>query len=360
MDRLMVLPGDGIGPEIMDVTVKILDQIISKKNLKLEYEFGLMGGCSIDKYGIPLTDPVLEACRQSKALLLGAVGGPKWASTDPAKPRPEDGLLKLRKELGLYANLRPIKVYDPLISASTIKEHVIKGVDILFLRELTGDVYFGKKERLIKDGIVTAYDTMIYRDFEIERAARMAFKIAGSRSKKVTSIEKSNVVESSRLWREITIKVHKDYPDIELIHMYVDNAAMQLLRNPRQFDVIVISNMFGDILSDEAAMITGSIGLIPSASLRDDFFGLYEPIHGSAPDIAGRGKANPLGTILSMAMMFKYSFRQEKIAAMIEEAVNAVLEKGLRTSDIYDPGESGSSLVDTKEMGAAVIAEIRI
>jgi len=356
----MVLPGDGIGPEIMDVTVKVLDHIISKKNLKLEYEFGIVGGCSIDKYGIPLTDSVLDKCRQSKAVLLGAVGGPKWASTDPAKPRPEDALLKLRKELGLYANLRPIKVYDPLVSASTIKEHVIKGVDILFLRELTGDVYFGKKERLVKDGVVTAYDTMIYRDFEIERAARMAFEIAGSRSKKVTSVEKSNVVESSRLWREITIKVHKDYPDIELIHMYVDNAAMQLLRNPRQFDVIVISNMFGDILSDEAAMITGSIGLIPSASLRDDFFGLFEPIHGSAPDIAGLGKANPLGTILSMALMFKYSFRQEEIASMVEKAVNAVLEKGLRTPDIYDPAAGGLRLVNTKEMGEAVITETGI
>lgn len=356
----MVLPGDGIGPEIMDVTVKVLDHIISKKNLKLEYEFGIVGGCSIDKYGIPLTDSVLDKCKQSKAVLLGAVGGPKWASTDPAKPRPEDALLKLRKELGLYANLRPIKVYDPLVSASTIKEHVIKGVDILFLRELTGDVYFGKKERLVKDGVVTAYDTMIYRDFEIERAARMAFEIAGSRSKKVTSVEKSNVVESSRLWREITIKVHKDYPDIELIHMYVDNAAMQLLRNPRQFDVIVISNMFGDILSDEAAMITGSIGLIPSASLRDDFFGLFEPIHGSAPDIAGLGKANPLGTILSMALMFKYSFRQEEIASMVEKAVNAVLEKGLRTPDIYDPAAGGLRLVNTKEMGEAVITETGI
>jgi 3-isopropylmalate dehydrogenase len=360
MDKLMILPGDGIGPEIMNVTTDILDYIISKKNLPVEHEFAMIGGCSIDKYGTPLTDSVLGKCRQSKAILLGAVGGPKWASTDPAKPRPEDALLKLRKELGLYANLRPIKVYDPLVSASTIKEHVIKGVDILFLRELTGDVYFGKKERIVKDGVVTAYDTMIYRDYEIERAARMAFEIAGSRRKKVTSVEKSNVVESSRLWREITIKVHEDYPDIELIHMYVDNAAMQLVRNPGQFDVIVISNMFGDILSDEAAMIAGSIGLIPSASLRDDFFGLYEPIHGSAPDIAGMGKANPLGTILSMALMFKYSFRQEEIAAMIEQAVNTVLEKGLRTSDIYDPEAGSSRLVNTGEMGKAVIAEIRI
>ena len=360
MDKLMILPGDGIGPEIMDVTVNILDYIISKKNLNLEHEFALMGGCAIDKYGTPLTDSVLEKCRHSKAILLGAVGGPKWASTDPAKPRPEDALLKLRKELGLYANLRPIKVYDPLISASTIKEQIIRGVDILFLRELTGDVYFGKKERMIKEGVVTAYDTMIYRDFEIERAARMAFKIARTRRRKVTSVEKSNVVESSRLWREITIEVHKDYPDIELIHMYVDNAAMQLVRNPGQFDVIVISNMFGDILSDEAAMIAGSIGLIPSASLRDDLFGLYEPIHGSAPDIAGQNKANPLGTILSMAMMFKYTFGQEEISAAIEKAVNTVLEKGLRTSDIYDPAESGSNLVNTKEMGEAVIAEISI
>jgi 3-isopropylmalate dehydrogenase len=360
LDRLMVLPGDGIGPEIIEVTVNVLDYIISKKNLKLEYEFGVMGGCSIDKYGIPLTDSVLEKCRKSKAILLGAVGGPKWASTDPAKPRPEDALLKLRKELGLYANLRPVIVYDPIISASTIKEHVIKGVDILFLRELIGDVYFGKKERIIKDGVVTAYDTMAYSDYEIERVARMAFIIAGSRRKKVTSVEKSNVVESSRLWREITIKVHKDYPDIELVNMYVDNAAMQLIRNPRQFDVIVLSNMFGDILSDEAAMIAGSIGLIPSASLRDDFLGLYEPIHGSAPDIAGQGKANPIGTILSMALMFKYSFRQEEIAVTIEKAVNTVLENGLRTPDIYDPSAGGSSLVNTKEMGTAIIAEIRI
>ncbi len=358
MDKIMILPGDGIGPEIMDVTVDILDHIISKKNIKVDHEFAMMGGCSIDKYGTPLTDAVLEKCGQSKAILLGAVGGPKWASTDPAIPRPEDALLKLRKELGLYANLRPIKIYDPLISVSTIKEHIIKGVDILFLRELTGDVYFGKKERIVKDGVVIAYDTMIYRDYEIERAARMAFEIAGTRRKKVTSVEKSNVVESSRLWREITIEVHKDYPDIELIHMYVDNAAMQLVRNPGQFDVIVISNMFGDILSDEAAMIAGSIGLIPSASLRDDLFGLYEPIHGSAPDIAGLNKANPLGTILSMAMMFKYSFGREEIAAAIERAVNSVLEKGLRTSDIYDPAAGGASLVGTKEMGAAVIAEI--
>ena len=356
----MVLPGDGIGPEIMNVTLGILDYIISKKNLKLEYEVGLVGGCAIDEYGTPLTDAVLDKCKQSKAILLGAVGGPKWASTDPAKPRPEDALLKLRKELGLYANLRPIKVFDPLVSASTIKESVIKGVDILFLRELTGDVYFGKKERMVKNGVVTAYDTMIYRDYEIERIARMAFEIARTRGKKVTSVEKSNIVESSRLWREITIKVHKDYPDIELIHMYVDNAAMQLVRNPGQFDIIVISNMFGDILSDEAAMISGSIGLIPSASLRDDSFGLYEPIHGSAPDIAGLDKADPLGTILSMAMMFKYSFRREEIAAMIEKAVNTVLEKGFRTMDIYDPKAGSSSLVGTKKMGEAVIAEIKI
>lgn len=360
MDRLMVFPGDGIGPEIMDVTLNILDYIISKKNLKLEYEIGIIGGQSIDKYGVALTDSVLDRCVKSKAILLGAVGGPKWASTDPESPRPEDALLKLRKELGLYANLRPIKVFDALISTSTIKESVIRGVDILFLRELTGDVYFGKKERIVKDGVVIAYDTMIYRDYEIERVALMAFEIARTRGKKVTSVEKSNVVESSRLWREITIKAHKNYQDIELIHMYVDNAAMQLVRNPGQFDVIVTSNMFGDILSDEAAMISGSIGLIPSASLRDDSFGLYEPIHGSAPDIAGLGKANPLGTILSMALMFRYSFRQEEIAGIIEKAVETVLANGLRTVDIIDPEAVNPDIVSTKKMGEAVIEEIKI
>ncbi len=351
----MIIPGDGIGPEIMDAAVYILDFIMSKKNLKLDYEFGIMGGCSIDKYGTPLTDSVLEKCRQSKAILLGAVGGPKWESTDPEKPQPEDALLKLRKELGLFANLRPVKVYETLISASALKEEIIMGVDMLFLRELTGDVYFGKKERIVQDGAVTAYDTMIYRDYEIERIARLAFQMAGLRRKKVTSVEKANVVESSRLWREIVTKVHKDYGDIELGHMYVDNAAMQLIRNPGQFDVIVTSNMFGDILSDEAAMISGSIGLIPSASLREDSFGMYEPIHGSAPDIAGRNIANPLATILSLAMMFRFTFKNEPVASSIENAVNIFLEKGYRTRDIYNEAARDLKLAGTSQAGDIII-----
>ncbi len=351
----MVLPGDGIGPEIMKEAVRVLDKVSEKFKLAIAYEIESIGGSSIDKTGMPVTDDVLKKCKSAKAVMLGAVGGPKWESTSPDSLRPEDALLKLRKELGLFANLRPVKVYDKLLSASALKEEIIKGVDILFLRELTGDVYFGKKERLIENGSVTAYDTMIYRDYEIERIARLAFEMAKTRRGKVTSVEKANVVESSRLWREVVTEVHEDYKDVELSHMYVDNAAMQLVRNPRQFDVLVTSNMFGDILSDEAAMISGSIGLMPSASLRQDSLGMYEPIHGSAPDIAGRGVANPLAAILSLAMMFKYSFKNITAALAIEDAVNLFLEKGYRTMDIYNDKEADSKLVGTIQAGDIII-----
>lgn len=355
MNKIAVLPGDGIGTEIMNEALKVLNFLIDKFNLELEYEVYSVGGESIDKYGIPLTEETLNICKNSKAVLLGAVGGPKWESTVPDKPRPEDALFKLRKDLGLFANLRPVKIYRPLVSSSTLKEEVLEDVDLIFIRELTGDVYFGKKERIIEDGHVTAYDTMIYRDYEIERIARLGFEVARVRNRKVTSVEKSNVTESSRLWREIVIKVHKDYPDIDLNHMYVDNAAMQLVRMPRQFDVIVTSNMFGDILSDEAAMISGSIGLLPSASLRQDSFGMYEPIHGSAPDIAGQDKANPIGMILSVAMMFKYTFNYEEITKSIEDAVNHVLEDGYRTRDIYDKSKNYLKVAGTKKMGDLIL-----
>ncbi len=359
MNKITILPGDGIGTEIMEEALKVLDFLIDKFNLELGYEIYPVGGASIDKYGIPLTEETLNICKNSKAVLLGAVGGPKWESTVPDKPRPEDAIFKLRKELGLFANLRPVKVYKPLVSSSTLKDEVLENVDLLFVRELTGDVYFGKKERIIKDGIVTAYDTMIYRDYEIERIAKLGFEVARTRNRKITSVEKSNVAESSRLWREIVTEVHKDYPDIDLNHMYVDNAAMQLVRMPRQFDVIVTSNMFGDILSDEAAMISGSIGLLPSASLRQDSFGLYEPIHGSAPDIAGQDLANPLGTILSVAMMFKYTFNNEEITKFIEDAVNNVLEEGYRTKDIYDKNKNYLKIVGTKKIGDLILKSMK-
>ena len=356
MKNIMVLPGDGIGPEIVNESIKILDFVSSRYNLKITYEYGDIGGIAIDKYGIPLKDETLEKCKNSSAVLLGAVGGPKWDSTVPGKPRPEDALLRVRKELGLFANLRPIKIYKPLISSSTLKEEVIDGVDILFLRELTGGIYFGDRKRLSDEKGEYAYDTEKYYKYEIERIAKLGFKIARSRSKKVTSVDKANILESSRLWRETVKKIHEDYEDVQLNHMYVDNTSMQLIRNPKQFDVILTSNMFGDILSDETAMISGSIGLLPSASLREDSLGMYEPIHGSAPDISGQGKANPIAQILSLAMLFRYSLNLASQADMIEKAVNTVLEKGFRTADI-NTGEN--KLVSTTEMGDLILNEIK-
>lgn len=356
MKKIMVLPGDGIGPEIVDETIKILDYMNLKYSLGISYEYGDIGGISIDKYGIPIKDEVIEKCKNSSAVLLGAVGGPKWDNTVPGMPRPEDALLKVRKELNLFANLRPVKIYKPLIASSTLKEEVLEGVDILVVRELTGGIYFGEKNRLSDSKGEFAYDTEKYYKYEIERIARIGFNSARLRRKKVTSVDKANVLESSRFWRETVINIHKDFEDVELNHMYVDNTSMQLIRNPRQFDVIVTSNLFGDILSDETAMISGSIGLLPSASLREDSFGMFEPIHGSAPDIAGQSKANPIAQILSLAMLLRYSLNMPDLAVLIEQAVDAVLEKGIRTADIYF-GEN--KLVSTSDMGLLILNEIK-
>jgi len=356
MDKIMVLPGDGIGPEIIQQAVNILDFLNEHFGLEIDCQYGDVGGTSIDRYKVPLTEEVLSKCRESKAVLLGAVGGPRWESTEPGKPRPEDALMALRKELGLFANLRPVKVFKPLMSYSTLKQGVLKGVDVLVIRELTGGIYFGPRERLEENGHQKAYDTMAYADYEVERIARLAFRAAKTRKGIVTSIDKANILESSRLWRETVNSVARSYPDIKLNHMYVDNAAMQLVKNPGQFDVILASNVFGDILSDEAATISGSIGLLPSASLGSGRLGMYEPIHGSAPDIAGTGKANPLATILSLAMMFRYTFGNREISELIEKAVDLVLEKGYRTEDICKPGDSP---VGTKRMGDLIMAEIK-
>lgn len=356
MKEIMILPGDGIGPEIISETVRILDYINSRDKLELSYEFGDIGGISIDKYGIPLKDDVLEKCRNCDAVLLGAVGGPKWDTTVPGMPRPEDALLKIRKELGLFANLRPVKIFKTLMSSSTLKEEVLEGVDILVVRELTGGIYFGERNRLSDNKGEYAFDTEKYHKYEIERIARVGFQAARLRNKKVTSVDKANILESSRLWRETVENIHKEFKDVELSHMYVDNTSMQLIRNPRQFDVIVTSNMFGDILSDETAMISGSIGLLPSASLGEGSLGMYEPIHGSAPDISGQGKANPIAQILSLAMLLRYSIGLPEQAEIIEKAVSIVLEKDFRTADICF-GEK--KLVSTQEMGNLILNAIK-
>jgi 3-isopropylmalate dehydrogenase len=333
--RIVLLPGDGIGPEIVGATRRVLEALG-------EFEFSehLVGGGSIDGHGTPLTDEVLEACRDADAVLLGAVGGPKWDTTDPEAPRPEQGLLGLRKGLGLYANLRPVRPSPALVDASPLRREVIAGTDLLVVRELTGGIYFGTSGR---DGD-RAHDDCAYTVAEIERIARVAFEAAerragGSSEARVTSVDKANVLETSRLWRETVEWVAGDYDSVELDHMLVDNAAMQLVANPARFDVIVTENMFGDILSDESAMLTGSLGMLPSASLGGDGPGLFEPVHGSAPDIATRGIANPLATFLSAAMMLRHGLDMEREASAIESGVDAVLERGLRTPDLARPGE---------------------
>jgi 3-isopropylmalate dehydrogenase len=320
---IALLPGDGIGPEITAPTVELLGKLGD-----FAFEQHLFGGCSIDAHGTALTDHVLAACTQADAVLLAAVGGPKWDTTDPSKPRPEQGLLGLRKGLGLYANLRPVRPVPALYDASPLKREIIEGTDLLVMRELTGGLYFGRRGR---DGD-TAYDTCIYSVAEIERIARAGFQAARRR---VTSVDKANVLESSRLWREVVTRVHREeFPQVELQHVLVDNAAMRLISNPADFDVIVTENMFGDILSDEAAMLTGSIGLLPSASLGGDGPGLFEPVHGSAPDIAGQGIANPLAMFLSAALMLRHGFGMEAEAATVESAVDRALADGLRTRDL--------------------------
>ena len=345
--KITVLKGDGIGPEIVDECIKVLDAAGDKFGFKLDYDYQLLGGCAIDETGVPFPKATEDACKASDAVLLGAVGGPKWDS-QPGNNRPEKGLLAIREALGLFANLRPAKIFAPLKSASPIKEEIIgNGLDILIVRELTGGIYFGDRGTYEKDGVVGAYDTERYTVPEIKRIVKAGFEYAMKRGKKLTCVDKANVLDSSRLWRKVMEEVKADYPEVEVSYMYVDNCAMQLVRNPGQFDTIVTSNIFGDILSDEASMISGSIGMLASASLAEGTFGLYEPIHGSAPDIAGQQKANPLATILSGAMMLRYSFGEAEAADAIEKAVDTALTKA-RTPDI---AEDGLETVNTAQMG---------
>ncbi|WP_265445778.1 3-isopropylmalate dehydrogenase [Acetivibrio straminisolvens] len=358
--NIAVLPGDGIGPEVIEQAAKVIEAVGEKYNHSFELKEGLLGGCAIDATGEPFPKETLELCKSSDAVLLGAVGGPKWDNL-PGNKRPEAGLLGIRGALGLYANLRPAVIYQALKGASPLRSDIVKdGIDIMVVRELTGGMYFGERGRVQTENMgQAAFDTEKYSEFEIERIARLAFETAMKRNKKLMSVDKANVLESSRLWREVVIKVAKDYPEVELNHMYVDNAAMQLVRNPAQFDVIVTSNMFGDILSDEASMITGSIGMLPSASLGEGSLGLYEPIHGSAPDIAGQDKANPIATILSVAMMMKYSFGLGDVSDAIENAVVNVLDMGYRTADIASPDTPGDNVVGTKKMGELIISKLK-
>lgn len=352
-----VLPGDGIGPEIMHEATKVLNAVGKKAGVEFSLTEALVGGASIDASGVPLTDEVLRLALSSDAVMLGAVGGTKWEGLDYSI-RPERALLALRKELGLFANVRPARIYKDLIDASTLKPEVIEGVDLVVIRELTGGLYFGtpKGVERLPDGTERGVNTMVYTTPEIERIARVGFEVARKRRKKLCSVDKANVLETTELWRRVVIKIGQDYPDVELSHMYVDNCAMQLVRNPKQFDVIVTENTFGDILSDEASMLTGSIGMLPSASLGSTKNrAMYEPIHGSAPDIAGKGIANPIATILSVAMMLKYSFDMEDASNAIEAAVERVLHKGYRTADIYQPG---TKKVSCSEMGEAVLREL--
>lgn len=353
MKQLLILPGDGIGPEIMAQAVKVLTVARDKFNLPLHWDEGLVGGAAIDAAGTPLPEQTLAQARAADAILLGAVGGPKWESL-PMAQRPEKGLLGLRSELELFANLRPAILYPQLAEASTLKPEVVSGLDILIVRELTGGIYFGQPRgvRTLDNGEREGYNTYVYSEHEIRRIAKLAFELAQKRGGRLCSVDKANVLEVTELWREVVNQVGEDYPEVELSHMYVDNAAMQLVRAPKQFDVVVTGNMFGDILSDCAAMLTGSIGMLPSASLNADNQGMYEPIHGSAPDIAGQGCANPLATILSVAMMMRYSLDQPQFAHQIEVAVSVVLEQGYRTADIYT---DGMKKVSTEEMGDAVV-----
>ena len=354
--KILVLPGDGIGPEIIAQAVKVLEAAAGKFGIELVLEQDDLGGAAYDRYGTPLADETLERARAADAVLLGAVGGPQWDTIDPAL-RPERGLLKIRSQLGLFANLRPALLYPQLASASSLKPEVFAGLDILIVRELTGGIYFGSpRGSEVRDGRRFAYDTLPYSADEIARIARTGFEMARVRNKKLCSVDKANVLASSQLWRTVVNEVAADYPDVEVSHMYVDNAAMQLVRAPKQFDVIVTDNMFGDILSDQASMLTGSIGMLPSASLDANNKGMYEPCHGSAPDIAGKGIANPLATILSAAMLLRYSLGRGDAADAIETAVGKVLDVGLRTADIALPGEQ---VVGTAEMGDAVVAALK-
>lgn len=357
--HIAVIPGDGIGPEIVTEAKKVLDRVASVYGHNFEYEELLMGGCSIDAYGEPLTDETLERARKCDSILLGSVGGrvgvDSWYELPPEK-RPEAGLLKIRKGLGLFCNLRPAILFEELSGACPLKKEIIEGgFDFIFARELTGGLYFGERYTKEIDGVRTAVDTCKYDEDEIRRIAKQAFEIAMKRNKRVCSVDKANVLDTSRLWSKVVEEVSKDYPEVELTNMLVDNCAMQIVRDPKQFDVILTENMFGDILSDEASMVTGSLGMLSSASLGEGTFGMYEPSHGSAPDIAGLNKANPIATILSAAMLLRYSLGLGQEADAVENAVKTVLKKGLRTIDIMDEGKT---LLGTKEMGDAIANEI--
>ncbi len=357
--KIAVIKGDGIGPEIVTEAMKVLDKVAEKYGHKFDYTQLLMGGCSIDVNGVPLTDETIAECKASDAVLMGSIGGNTTTSPWyklPANLRPEAGLLKIRKELGLFANLRPCLLYPQLSGACPLKEEIsAKGFDMLIMRELTGGLYFGARKTEEVDGVMTAVDTLSYNEKEIRRIAVKAFEVAMKRRKKVTSVDKANVLDSSRLWRKIVTEVATDYPEVELEHMLVDNSAMQLVRDPAQFDVMVTENMFGDILSDEASMITGSIGMLPSASMNETKFGLYEPSGGSAPDIAGQDKANPIATILSAAMMLRYSFDMTEEADAVEAAVTKVLEEGYRTGDIMS---EGCKPVSCSQMGTLIAERV--
>lgn len=353
--RIATVPGDGIGPEVVGQAIKVLDRVGEVYGHQFHYEKHLAGGAAIDEYGECLPQSTLDGCKAADAVLLGAVGGPKWDDV-PGDKRPERALLGLRKGLGLYANLRPAMIFSELADASPLKKEILgSGLDILIVRELTGGIYFGKHETVDQDGQTVARDTEEYSESEIRRIGIKAFESAMKRNKRVTSVDKANVLDSSRLWRKVMTELSAEYPEVELDHMYVDNAAMQLVRDPKHFDVLVTSNMFGDILSDEASQITGSIGMLPSASLADGNFGMYEPVHGSAPDIAGQGKANPIATILSAAMMLRYSFDLTAEADAIENSVKAFLEKGYRTADIAGAGRDSASTEETGDLIASFI-----
>jgi len=355
--KIAVLPGDGIGTEIVAEALKVLEVLKQDYGLQIETEEALIGGVAYDATGTPFPEATLNICRDADSVLLGAVGGPKWEPLDYSL-RPERGLLGLRSELELFANLRPAILYPQLAAASTLKPEVVSGLDIVIIRELTGGIYFGQPRgrRVNEQGEREGFNTLIYSESEIRRIGHIAFQTAQKRNRRLCSVDKANVLECTELWREVMIEVSRDYPDVELTHMYVDNAAMQLVRAPKQFDVMVTENMFGDILSDCAAMLTGSIGMLPSASLDKNGKGMYEPIHGSAPDIAGKGVANPIATILSVAMMLRHSFGDAANADRIEKAVIASLDEGYRTADIYS---EGTRKVGTQEMGAAIVSHLR-
>jgi 3-isopropylmalate dehydrogenase len=353
--KIAVIAGDGIGPEVVAEAIKVMKRTEELYGLSFEFEHGLFGGIAIDEKGTPLPQETLDMCKAADAVLLGAVGGPKW-DNNPKELRPETGLLGIRKALGLFSNIRPAKIFDCLKDASTLKPEVLEGTDLIVVRELTGGIYFGDKFRREGANGEEAVDTCVYNVHEVERIVRQAFEIARTRRKKLASVDKANVLETSRLWREVVGRIAPEYPDVELEHVLVDNCAMQLLRRPASFDVIVTENMFGDILSDEAAMLTGSIGMLSSASLGEGAFGLYEPVHGSAPDIAGQGIANPIATILSVALMYRLTFGYHEAAQSIEDAVASVLDAGHRTADI---ATDRSKAVGTQQMGDLIVAAMK-